>query len=278
MFHLYDDQGYGQCRHFLKSWRSPDSPQGKLLHISVAWLQFCAGVDWSILGNPQIPLTHHLESKWLKSLHEYLCSIDANLEIHNPYTPQPQRVNDKAIMSVVVQARKTNGPNAGKALFGPKDIKHINCCRMYLNVVFLSDVCNAAGDTIDPAMYSGDFDNTMSKCNHHRVNQAKPGATAWAAWQRALNLFCTTARLRKRLKPPHQLTDWLHPINNLKCQCPVVYDPGIDNNITDFVYCQAPQGWTKHACLYTDYDNILPWRLSIPYHQRLPHVILLSDP
>ena len=258
MFHLYDEQGYGQCRHFLKSWRSPDSPQGKLLHITVAWLQFCAGVDWSILGNPQIPLKHHLESKWLLSLHEYLNSIEAKLEIQNPYIPKPQRANDKAIMSVVVQAKFQTGKQAGQPLFTPAQIKRINYCRMYLNVVFLSDVCNAAGTAIDPAMLTGDFDATMSKCNHHRVNQARPGDLAWDDWRRALHMFCTSPYTAvKTLKPECQLSDWLYPVGELRRQWPVLYDPGTDDNIanSDFVYCKTPEGWTKHACMWIDYDD-----------------------
>ena len=39
-FHLYDDQGYGQIKTFMKLWRSPSTQGGKLLQVVVSWVQY----------------------------------------------------------------------------------------------------------------------------------------------------------------------------------------------------------------------------------------------
>ena len=58
LFHLYDDQGYGQLKTFLKFWRSPTTQPGRLRWILMAWCQYCVGTLSSVLHD--VHTTHHL--------------------------------------------------------------------------------------------------------------------------------------------------------------------------------------------------------------------------
>jgi hypothetical protein len=58
-----------------------------------------AGVSWPILQNVVAPLPH-LETKWMPSLRNFLCSIDSEIEIDTPFTYPIQREQDFHIMTV----------------------------------------------------------------------------------------------------------------------------------------------------------------------------------
>ena len=49
LFHLYDDQGYGQLKTFIKFWRSPTTQPGCLLRILMDWCQYCVGTQTAVL-------------------------------------------------------------------------------------------------------------------------------------------------------------------------------------------------------------------------------------
>ena len=236
LFHFYDDQGYGQVRMFLKFWRTPTTQPGKLLRATYAWAQFCAGVGWSILSKPETPLKY-LESVWLASLRHYLASIRANIELTHPFLPEPQRENDVFLMDVAIRHAK----------FRPVELRRINYCRMFLNVVLLSDITTAGGDKIETAMYHGNPQESVSTTTHHEVTQSNPNGKAWKAWRKLMHLFCN----RHTLKLKHDyLGAWLVPREQQRRQWPILYDP--DGN---HIYCQVPTGWTKHEMMYYDYDG-----------------------
>ena len=61
-FHLYDVQGYGQVKLFVKFWRSPNTQNGKmLLRIAMAWAQYSAGTGVFILVEDTTTALPHLE-------------------------------------------------------------------------------------------------------------------------------------------------------------------------------------------------------------------------
>ena len=70
-FHLYDDQGYGQIKLFLKLWRSPETQAGKLLRVTVSWAQFCVGTSLPILQDV-VSERPHFKAKWLNALRHFI--------------------------------------------------------------------------------------------------------------------------------------------------------------------------------------------------------------
>ena len=133
-FHLYDDQGYGQIKLFLKLWRSPATQAGELLRITVSWAQFCVGTSTPILQDVGSKWPH-FKAKWLKALRNYLRDIGGKICFSENYVPTTQRNKDKFLMDLVLSSKK----------FGPAAMKHINYCRLYLNVILVSDITSPNG-------------------------------------------------------------------------------------------------------------------------------------
>ncbi len=188
------EQGAGQIEYFLKFWRT-DCEAGSLLRIALSWNQLMAGVSWPILQNVTAPLPH-LETKWLPSLRDFLCSIDSDLEIDTPFTYPIQREHDFHIMDLVLESGR----------FKTREIRMLNYCRLFLGVTTISDVATADGKEIDRTMFLGNPSLLASRNKWMKAEQAKPYATAWVLWRRALRLW---SDWRGRLHQP--LGRWLLP-------------------------------------------------------------------
>ena len=235
-FHLYDLQGFGQVACFIKYWRTPHTQSGQILRVVMAWIQYCTGTSWSILEQPQEPLPH-LESSWIKSMREYLAKIDGKLTLKDQYIPEPQRQNDTYIMDHVLSHDK----------FKPAHIKAINWCRMYLGVVTVSDIANAAGTHISKAMFDGDLDKVPTSSGWLTVHQKKPDPKSWAVWRRACRLIAGSADLV--LQTP--LSAWVVPTAQMRRLWKTWKSPGVDK-----LYIRQPNGtFNVHLRLTRDYDG-----------------------
>ena len=232
-FHLIDDQGYGQLKLYVKFWRSPASKPGKMLRVTMAWAQICVGTSVPIMQDTSTPLPH-LEAEWLASLRQFLCDTGASIETTVDFIAKRQRENDLFLMDVVLQSGK----------FKPAQIKRVNYCRLYLGVLLLSDIVNANGEAIDPAMYSG---MTQAKTTKHRVNQKRPNDKAWAQWRRLLHLLAFN---RHNLKLRVPLGKWLVPWAELRRQWPFLLDA-----TTARLFHYTDLGYTQHEKLTYDFDK-----------------------
>ena len=100
--------------------------------------------------------------------------------------------------------------------FGPAALHRINYCRMYLNVLLLSDITSPNGKHIDNAAYTGDRDAMPPLETLHSVHQTKPNDKAWAEWRKCLNLLCHSNHshlLKEQLgawivRPPNYARNW----------------------------------------------------------------------
>ena len=110
--HLYDDQGYGQIKLFMKLWRSQHTQAGKLLRVVVSWAQYCVGTSAPVLQDVTTRWPH-FKSKWLSSLRNYLRDIGGQLRLSQPGVGKLQRINDSFIMDVAIHSRK----------FGPASLR-----------------------------------------------------------------------------------------------------------------------------------------------------------
>ncbi|KAI2499829.1 hypothetical protein MHU86_14646 [Fragilaria crotonensis] len=197
--HLYHKQGSQQIEYFvLRHWRSK-SEVGRMLKCAIAWAQLNAGVSYSILMNtlPELP---HLESKWLKSVREYLASLQAGIELDDPCIPALQRQGDLYIMDHVLESRS----------FSCAEIRHINYCRLYLQAVTVSDLSTTEGSTLDPCKLNGHPSLLSSQTTWLKVHQERPSSKAWKVWKRANLLWslpggCLKVPLQNWLFPSHLL-------------------------------------------------------------------------
>jgi hypothetical protein len=224
---LYTLQGEGQILAFLKHWRT-DTDASRLLRIAVSWTQLHLGTSFCFLQDTETPLPH-MPGRWLKSLRIFLSTISGSLELDKMYLPPIQRKHDTYIMDMVLQA----------GCFSASEIRKINYCRMYLQVITMSDLVLADGVTLDPDMMRGHPSDTSSTTSWLHINQARPHAASWTLWQTAVSQWSARGQLY------HPLGNWLYPADRLRRRWPYYYD----RESGDF-YVRTAEAYTR--CIQID--------------------------
>jgi len=175
--HLYTEQGVGQIILFLRHWRMGTQP-GTMLNIAVAWAQYAVGTGVSFLEDTTTKLPH-LPVKWLKSLRGYLHNIHGSLQLDRHGVLPLQREHDAYLMDLVIAS----------PIFTETQIKQVNYCRTYLQVLTLSDISLPDGAHIDPTFLSGEVSLQSSLSRLHHFNRRRPPTDAWVQWRRACCLW-----------------------------------------------------------------------------------------
>jgi ribonuclease HI len=253
MFHLYDIQGYGQLHHFMKNWKSPDAPSGKLIRIVMAWAQLMVGISRPLLQDVHTTLPH-LEGKWVPSFRDYLSTIGAELELDNPLVPKPQREGDTYIMDLVLE-------QAPWMEWKGRHIRRINYCRLYLNVVTVSDIATADGKEIDNKYVWGEnLHRDQIPCRDwNRVDQACPKKECWSLWRKVCTLLAPTLSNKSRRTPLRKrnrvlaqpLGNWILPNTNTRRTWDFVL-----HRQSNILYKRQQDGtFTGHSRLRHDYDK-----------------------
>ena len=103
-------------------------------------------------------------------------------------------------------------------------LQEINSCRVYLQVITVSDVTDASGLCLLPSAMNGHRDST---CPSHLLWPVWQRPTTWTSWRRLLNHISTRGRLLQELgewvASPHQQWQWYHDTSQ-----DVVYHHAID--------------------------------------------------
>jgi hypothetical protein len=90
--------------------------------------------------------------------------------------------------------------------FKPKEIRQLNYCREYLQVLTVSDITRADGKELDYAILHGHHHpKRSSKTKLHHFNQDRPADRVWKVWQRANLLWSDSETLKQALGP------WIFP-------------------------------------------------------------------
>jgi hypothetical protein len=250
-FALYLIQGEGQILQFLTHWRT-DTTAGNLLRISVSWIQLHLGISWFFLGDTTTPLPH-LPGRWLKSLRKFLSRIGGSIEVDDYFLPSIQRENDVYLMDLVLASNH----------FTSKEICTINYCRMFLQIVTISDLCLADGVSIDPAFLSGTPAPTSSTSKWIHINQGRPSEPCWRLWRHACSLWSHNSKLH------FPLGNWLLPGDQLRRSWPYYYDRDLGD-----LFVRQESGYlrcvTSDAVRFSPISQIdwHPTSTSIPVHAR----------
>jgi hypothetical protein len=110
-----------------------------MLLLTLDQLQHNSGLGSFLLEEPDVPAPH-LEGFWIKQICTFLKQIDGSLQIAD-LTIQPlQHERDYYIMDAAVSL-----PD-----FSPAAICQINYCRLYLQILTISDMTNATGTRLAP--------------------------------------------------------------------------------------------------------------------------------
>jgi hypothetical protein len=193
--HLAVQQGICQVTYFLRHWRL-QSPVGKLLKCTMAWLHLSVGMSYSVLEHVNEPLPH-LESKWIRSLRDFLASISASLHLDDPCVPPLQREHDQYLMDMIIECKR----------FTPLDIRKLNYCRLYLQAVTLADISKPNGHELDPCFLKGTSSLYSGSTRWHTINQDRPSEKEWKLWRLANRIW--SDQHGKLFRP---LGAWLHTL------------------------------------------------------------------
>ena len=226
-WHLYDIEGIGQIQQFMKHWRTPGQAHSHM-RIAVSWLQYFLGTSKSFLTDTTTKLPH-LQSDWYGALRRYLAACGSYFELDNDFVPPLQREHDAYLMEIAMASGK----------FTKAELVILNQCRIYLQVVTVSDICNAAGTKILPSFLKGKLHSNQSKANWHPFRHPRPSSRCWEKWTRLMRLIyphSNTRALRQRLGK------WLHHPSSLRRTWPAYV-----SHQNQRLYCPTPQGFTTHV-------------------------------
>ena len=193
--HFWVEQG---CQHLhsilLPTLRGPPNILRNTLVILLKWGHMSSGIMFHPFQDVD-PHLLYLPDGWFKTTRDFLIASDARLELREDEFPahRPYRVADSNLMEEACR-----GP------WKKSDLVHINNCRMYLKVRFLSEVCTLLGDRL----YIPCLDGTASTISQPDKElwpiQQCPGKAQWALFRRFLRTtYCKHGRtdiLRDRLE------------------------------------------------------------------------------
>jgi hypothetical protein len=182
--HLATERGTMQVTYFLRHWKK-QSQVGRLFRCVLSWLQLSVGVSFPVLEQPTQTLPHD-ESKWLSSLRSVLTTQKLSIRLDEPGIPPLQRTHDSYLMDHILQSNH----------YTAAEVRKLNYCRLYLNVVTVSDITQPNDNSVDPSFYTGHLAASSSRPNLMSVHQERPSEQEWKLWRRAHLLWCN--RIRKR--------------------------------------------------------------------------------
>jgi hypothetical protein len=196
-------QGVEQACQFLKQWRS-SSTAGSLSRTTLAWAQHNSGCPFPLLEYPEKAVPH-LEAVWFASLRQFLTEVQCRIKVDTPYIYPKQREGDIHLMDLFQDRKK----------YSPAEMRSLNCCRLYMDVTVVSDICDASGRNLLAAAMDGDKDALPSQSRDLAAHQEHPRLSKiWSLWRGALSQLMEP--VGKTLKTP--LGKWLHHHSELKRQ------------------------------------------------------------
>ena len=165
---------------------------GRTFMIMMEQAQMQAGIQDQILATTQE--VKYIESEWISSTQSRLQNIGAKITIEDYWTP---KINDKMIMN-----------QFNTIDISINELRKLNCCRLYLRVTSLADICSSDGKTI-MQRYKSCTTITASKIRRKShlgwPYQVNPNETTWKLWREALKKSTNTCG--DRLMEP--LGQWL---------------------------------------------------------------------
>jgi hypothetical protein len=112
------------------------------LSLCMSYLKNC-NFTWVFPKKPFLSnIEYHLkyvESNWLTSLWNVTNYIKATIHIEDAWELQPQRTYDKCIMDIF-HSKHLN--------LQPKELKQLNACRLFLQVITVADLTDGSGTKI----------------------------------------------------------------------------------------------------------------------------------
>jgi hypothetical protein len=193
----YTDLGYGHLQ-YLGGHIKLGADVGQLLLSLSTHTQLQVGSTTPFF-QLQYPLyAKWIDSTWITDCWEFAHHAHITVDIESQWVPLLSRQGDIALMDMALTFN-----------FDAYQLRCVNTCRLYLQVISVSDIVNARGDKLLPSTLSGEKDQ------HHVSslmwpNIPRPSESFWTIWRIFLQHFTRGRKLMTSLGAwqchPHK--DW----------------------------------------------------------------------
>jgi hypothetical protein len=196
---LYTDQGYGQLKLLVGHLKLKDEI-GDLILIAISHVQIHVGSGSPFFALPYPHYSRWIDSNWLTSVWKHTHQINLTVDVERHWTPSLVRQHDNFLMEIFQSHN-----------FSPIQLRHLNNCRIFLQVLTLSDITSADGKYILPTALKGERTQEQTSTLHW-PRQDSPTELSWDLWRLALSHISTHSKLLRPLGPwtgnPHQTWTW----------------------------------------------------------------------
>jgi len=197
----YTDQGFNQMKMLVGHLKLGDD-NGSLIRCLVTHTQLQTGSVTPFFQLPYQKYASWVDRTWVSSIWEFASRFKMKLDIENHWVPKVSWEKDVAIMDIALLHDFQGG-----------QLQMINTCRMYLQVITLSDIATAKGDRILQVVMEGKrHDQRHSELLWPVIS--RPPERFWAQWCLFLVYIAMGTRifhpLGNWLKPSNQTWHWYH--------------------------------------------------------------------
>jgi hypothetical protein len=138
--HLVAVQGFGWIQYLMGHLRYQDGT-GKLMQIIIEFTQVeCGSLEPIFTLDYDKYMTTILTRNWATEIWAYLCLCKGKVNISGTWKSEKQLEGDQALMEISFRGRT----------FSASEIKELNRCRIYLQMLLVSDITDINGKYISP--------------------------------------------------------------------------------------------------------------------------------
>ena len=147
---------------------------GRLIKINLQQLQIELGSVVNALQLDYHRWKNITTDSWVATVWRHLSENDMTITVEEAWIPKSLKVGEKGIMDHLIDE------------FSGQELKDINAVRLYLQVIYPSDVLGAAGNRIKPNILQGRRDNINARYNFPFPKQREPTQEWKTTWAKAM--------------------------------------------------------------------------------------------
>ena len=170
-----------------------------LIQSILSFYQLSAGTFKQVLEYPNERI-NYVSSTWPRDLLHFMTRNNIKIITKKYMSIEIQRRNDKCIMDELLQS---NLPKS--------KIIQVNVCRLYLQILYRSDIINPDGKTVNYTYHSGKRP-AYPRSTFKWPRQSNPSKAAWKTWHKAMQNILNIPK-NGILPPHHTLQQWIIPSN-----------------------------------------------------------------
>jgi len=201
----YTDLGYGHLQYLVGHIKLGDEV-GRLLLSLITHTQLHVGSTTPFFQLQYPSYSTWIDQTWLTDCWKFLHRAKVTVEIESQWVPSLVRQGDITLMDLALTFNLDS-----------YQLRCINTCRLYLQVITVSDITTARGDKLLPCIPVGEKDP------HHTSvllwpNIPRPPQSFWNIWYTFLQFFTRGRKLMTSLGQwtmiPHQAWEWFSDIHH----------------------------------------------------------------